>query len=46
LTHGAWVKREHFERISKRRGRKVAKVAVGRHILTVAYYLGSRSGRA
>ena len=35
--------REHFERISKRRGRKVAKVAVARHILTLAYY-GLRDG--
>ena len=30
--------REQFERITKRRGRKVAKVAVARQILTPSYY--------
>jgi transposase len=42
-TTGADRLREHFERISKRRGRKVAKVAVARHILTLSYY-GLRDG--
>ena len=35
--------REQFERITKRRGRKVAKVAVARQILTLSYY-GLRNG--
>ena len=32
-----------FERIAKRRGRKIAKVAVARQILTLCYY-GLRDG--
>jgi transposase len=35
--------REQFERIAKRRGRKVARVAVARQILTLSYY-GLRDG--
>jgi transposase len=35
--------RDDFERISKRRGRKIAKVAVARKILTLCYY-GLRDG--
>ena len=35
--------REKFERIAKRRGRKIAKVAVARQILTLCYY-GLRDG--
>jgi len=35
--------RETFERIAKRRGRKIAKVAVARKILTLCYY-GLRDG--
>jgi hypothetical protein len=35
--------REKFERIAKRRGRKIAKVAIAREILTLAYY-GLRDG--
>ena len=35
--------RQRFERIAKRRGRNVAKVAVARQILTLCYY-GLRDG--
>jgi len=35
--------REKFERIAKRRGRKIAKVAIAREILALAYY-GLRDG--
>ena len=42
-TTGGGPLREQFERITKRRGRKVAKVAVARHILTFSYY-GLRDG--
>ena len=35
--------RDQFERIAKRRGRKVARVAVARQILTLCYY-GLRDG--
>ena len=42
-TTGGGPLREPFERITKRRGRKVAKVAVARHILTLSYY-GLRDG--
>jgi len=42
-TTGGDRLREHFERITARRGRKVAKVAVARHILTLSYY-GLRDG--
>jgi transposase len=35
--------REDFERIAKRRGRKIAKVAIARRILTLCYY-GLRDG--
>ena len=35
--------REQFERIAKRRGRKIARVAVARQILTLCYY-GLRDG--
>jgi transposase len=42
-TIGGGPLRETFERIAKRRGRKVAKVAVARQILTLSYY-GLRDG--
>ncbi len=42
-TTGGGPLREQFERIAKRRGRKIAKVAVARHILTLSYY-GLRDG--
>jgi transposase len=42
-TTGGGPLRESFERIAKRRGRKVAKVAVARQILTLSYY-GLRDG--
>jgi transposase len=42
-TTGGGVLREQFERITKRRGHKVAKVAVARQILTLSYY-GLRDG--
>jgi transposase len=38
---GPW--RERHERIAKRRGKQIAKVAVARHILTHCYY-GLRDG--
>jgi transposase len=41
-THGGPL-REQFERIAKRRGRRVARVAVARQILTLCYY-GLRDG--
>jgi transposase len=37
-TTGGGPLRENFERIAKRRGRKIAKVAVARQILTLSYY--------
>jgi transposase len=43
ITTGSGPLREKFERIAKRRGRKIAKVAVAREILTLAYY-GLRDG--
>jgi transposase len=42
-TTGGGPLRENFERIAKRRGRKIAKVAVARQILTLSYY-GLRDG--
>lgn len=42
-TTGGGPLRETFERIAKRRGRKIAKIAVARHILTLSYY-GLRDG--
>jgi transposase len=42
-VRGGGPLREDFERISKRRGRKIAKVAVARKILTLCYY-GLRDG--
>jgi transposase len=42
-TTGGGPLRETFERIAKRRGRKIAKVAVARKILTPCYY-GLRDG--
>jgi transposase len=42
-TTGGGPLRDQFERITKRRGRKVAKVAVARQILTLSYY-GLRDG--
>ncbi len=42
-TTGGGSLRETFERIAKRRGRKIAKVAVARRILTLCYY-GLRDG--
>ena len=42
-VRGSGPLREDFERISKRRGRKIAKVAVARKILTLCYY-GLRDG--
>jgi transposase len=40
---GGGPMRETFERIAKRRGRKIAKVAVARKVLTLCYY-GLRDG--
>jgi hypothetical protein len=37
-TTGGGPLRESFERIAKRRGRKIAKVAVARKVLTLCYY--------
>ena len=37
ITTGSGPVREKFEPIAKRRGRKIAKVAVAREILTLAY---------
>ena len=42
-VRGAGPLRDDFERIAKRRGRKIAKVAVARKILTLCYY-GLRDG--
>jgi transposase len=42
-TTGGGPLREQFERLAKRRGRKIAKVAVARQILTLSYY-GLRDG--
>jgi transposase len=42
-TTGGGPLRDQFERIAKRRGRKIAKVAVAREILTLSYY-GLRDG--
>ena len=42
-SHGGGPLRQAFERISKRRGRQVAKVAVARKILTLCFY-GLRDG--
>ena len=42
-VRGGGPLRQDFERISKRRGRKIAKVAVARKILTLCYY-GLRDG--
>jgi transposase len=42
-ARGGGPLRETFERIAKRRGRKIAKVAVARKILTLCYY-GLRDG--
>jgi transposase len=43
ITTGSGPLREKFERIAKRRGRKIAKVAIARETLTLAYY-GLRDG--
>jgi transposase len=43
ITTGSGPLREMFERIAKRRGRKIAKVAIARQILTLSYY-GLRDG--
>jgi transposase len=43
ITTGSGPLRDKFERIAKRRGRKIAKVAVAREILTLSYY-GLRDG--
>ena len=43
ITTGSGPLREKFERIAKRRERKIAKVAIAREILTLAYY-GLRDG--
>ena len=43
ITTGSGPLREKFERIAKRRGRKIAKVAIAREILTLSYY-GLRDG--
>ena len=43
LTTGSGPLRDQFERIAKRRGRKIAKVAIARQILTLSYY-GLRDG--
>src|SRR5919204_597339 len=42
-SQGGGPLREAFERIAKRRGRKIAKVATARKILTLCYY-GLRDG--
>lgn len=42
VTRGGRL-RSDFERIAKRRGRKIAKVAIARKILTLCYY-GLRDG--
>ena len=42
-TRGGGPLRETFERIAKRRGRQVAKVAIARKLLTLCYY-GLRDG--
>jgi transposase len=42
-ARGGGPLRDNFERIAKRRGRKIAKVAVARKILTLCYY-GLRDG--
>ena len=38
ITTDSGPLRDNFERIAKRRGRKIAKVAIAREILTLAYY--------
>jgi transposase len=43
VATGGGPLREQFERIAKRRGRKVARVAIARQILTLCYY-GLRDG--
>lgn len=43
ITTGSGPLREKFERIAKRRGRKIAKAAIAREILTLSYY-GLRDG--
>jgi transposase len=43
ITTGSGPMREKYERIAKRRGAKIAKVAVAREILTLAFY-GLRDG--
>ena len=43
ITTGSGPLRDQFERIAKRRGRKIAKVAIARQILTLSYY-GLRDG--
>ena len=43
ITTGSGPLREKYERIAKRRGNKIAKVAVAREILTLAFY-GLRDG--
>ena len=43
IPTGGGPLRAQFERIAKRRGRKIAKVAVARQILTLCYY-GLRDG--
>ena len=42
-TRGGGPLRESFERIAKRRGRNIAKVAIARKILTLCFY-GLRDG--
>jgi hypothetical protein len=42
-VRGGGPLRQDFERITKRRGKKIAKVAVAREILTLCYY-GLRDG--
>jgi hypothetical protein len=42
-VRGGGPLRDDFERITKRRGKKIAKVAVARKILTLCYY-GLRDG--
>src|SRR3954469_14920356 len=43
IPTGSGPLRDKFERIAKRRGRKIAKVAIAREILTLSYY-GLRDG--
>ena len=43
FAHAGGPLRDAFERIAKRRGRNIAKVAIARRMLTLCYY-GMRDG--